>query len=264
MILDIYQVDAFTDKTFGGNPAAVCPLEAWLPDMQLQNIAMENNLSETAFFIPSQSSDADFDLRWFTPSCEVDLCGHATLATSFIIFDQLKLDKPTIRFSTRSGILTIEQTEYGLKMNLPVWDYKETDIPLLVTEALGAKPTALYKGNDWIALFDDEQTVRDLEPDMDKLLQIKDMRGILPTAKSNGKYDFISRFFGPAVGVPEDPVTGSAHCILTPFWAERLNKTTLHAYQASARGGALFCELKGDRVHITGQAVLYMTGQINV
>jgi len=260
MQIDLYQVDAFTDKVFGGNPAAVCPLEAWLPDDILQRIAMENNLSETAFFVPENNG---YHLRWFTPTTEVDLCGHATLATAFTLFSHLKFKEKTIQFSSRSGILEVTKTESGFMMDFPIWEYEEIEIDPRITDALGHKPTALFKGYDWIALFDNEETVRTLNPNHTKLLEIENMRGILPTAKGKD-YDFISRFFGPAVGVPEDPVTGSAHCILTPFWAKRLNKTSLHAYQSSARGGELFCQIKGDRVKIIGNAVLYMHGKINL
>ena len=260
MELDIYQVDAFTDEAFKGNPAAVVPLEKWLPDETLQNIAFENNLSETAFFV---KQDNNFHIRWFTPTTEVDLCGHATLASAFIIYNELEYAENQIHFACLSGDLFVTKKDNGYMMDFPTWNYEKTEITQEVIEALGAKPEALFTGNKWIALFDDENTVRTLTPDMEKIKNIKGSNGILPTAA--GKYvDFVSRNFAPQRGIPEDPVTGSAHCALTPFWAERLNKTKLKAYQASQRGGYLACELKGDRVEITGKACLYMKGTIYV
>ena len=259
--LEIFQVDAFSNKTFGGNPAAVCPLEDWLPDETLQNIALENNLSETAFFVPT---DKGFHLRWFTPTVEVDLCGHATLATAFVIFDQLDYEQDIITFETRSGDLHVHKKPHGLMMDFPVWTYERAAPPAILEEALGHKPDAVFSGHDWIAYYEDPELIKKIEPNMDTLAQFEDARAVIVTAEGKGEIDFISRFFGPRVGVPEDPVTGSAHCILTPFWADKLDKTSLRAYQASARGGNLLCELKGERVEITGQAVLYMKGTVYV
>ncbi|GJL85174.1 MAG: hypothetical protein DHS20C02_09490 [Micavibrio sp.] len=261
--LSIYQVDAFTNKVFGGNPAAVCPLESWLPDETLQKIAHENNLSETAFFVPDEG-EADYHLRWLTPTVEVDLCGHATLASAYVIFNHLGFKKDTVSFRTRSGLLYVHRKDNGLMMDFPAWEYREIDIPDLVTEALGHQPDQLYSGVDWVAVYDDPDIIAKIDPDLNKIMQLEDVRAIVVTAKGTGETDFISRFFGPRVGVPEDPVTGSAHCILTPIWAEKLGKTKLKAKQVSARGGELICELKDKRVEITGQAVLYMEGTINV
>ena len=261
MELPIYQVDAFTSDVFKGNPAAVVPLQQWLPDEVMQNIALENNLAETAFFIP----DGDgFHLRWFTPTVEVDLCGHATLATSWVIYNELGYDKPDIKFKSLSGELIVSKNENGLTLNFPIWEYHPVDIDDRVTDALGNKPDELYHGPDWLAVYNNPNIIETMQPDMFKLSEISECRGVIATAKTENDTDFISRWFGPNVGVPEDPVTGSAHCILTPIWAEKLGKTKLKAYQASPRGGHLDLELKDDRVHITGQATLYMKGTIYI
>ena len=261
MKLPIYQIDAFTDKPFHGNPAAVVPLSEWLPNETLQKIAMENNLSETAFFV---ADGEKFHLRWFTPTTEVDLCGHATLATSFAIFEELGYDKDTIHFTGLSGDLYITKTDNGMTMDFPLWPYETVENDAAISEALGAKPESIYSGYDWVALYDDENTVRNLTPDFEKLGKIGKMRGIIATAKSDGEHDFISRAFFPAIGIHEDPVTGSAHCILAPFWKERLNKSEFFAHQASARGGDLHLKINGDRLEITGQACLFMKGEIHI
>ena len=227
----------------------------------MQNIAQENNLAETAFFIP----DGDgFHLRWFTPTIEVDLCGHATLATSWVIYNELGYNKDTIYFSSLSGQLIVKRTDNKLTLDFPIWEKEKVALDNRVTEALGSEPLELYHGPDWIAVYDDIETIKNLNPDMFKLSSITECRGIIATAKGQGDLDFISRWFGPNVGVNEDPVTGSAHCVLTPLWAEKLGKTKLKAYQASARGGYLDLELKDDRVYITGQATLYMKGSIYI
>ena len=260
MELKIYQVDAFTDEVFTGNPAAIVPLDEWLPDETMQKIAMENSLSETAFFVPQNDK---YHIRWFTPSTEVKLCGHATLASAYVILTLQNNKADHVIFTSLSGDLTVTKNNDGFTMNFPVWEYEDTEVTDEVTQALGAKPSALFKGSKWIALFDSEETVRNLKPDLEKIKNIKDANGILPTAKGKD-VDFVSRNFAPQLGIPEDPVTGSAHCLLTPFWAKRLNKNTLLAYQASERGGYLKCELKGDRVNITGKACLYMKGTIHI
>ena len=261
MELPIYQVDAFTSQVFGGNPAAVVPLDEWLPDETLQKIALENNLSETAFFV---ANDNGFHLRWFTPTVEVDLCGHATLATSSVIYEQLGYDKPEIRFESLSGELIVKKSEDGFTLDFPVWPHTQIDIDPRVTDALGAEPTELYTGPDWVAVYDDASIVENMAPNMQKLSAISEARGIIATAAGKDGLDFVSRFFGPNVGVPEDPVTGSAHCILSPIWAEKLGKNQFKAKQVSERGGDLTCELKGDRVHITGKATLFSKGCIYV
>jgi len=263
MEFPIYQVDAFTSDVFKGNPAAVVPLQKWLPDDVMQNIALENNLAETAFFIP----DGDgFHLRWFTPTVEVDLCGHATLATSWVIYNVLNYDKDTIKFKSLSGDLIVYKSANGLTLDFPIWKHTKVDIDERITDALGHKPDELYHGPDWLVIYNDPKTIENMNPDMSKLSKISECRGVIATAKTdnNNNIDFVSRWFGPNVGVPEDPVTGSAHCILTPIWAEKLGKTKLKAYQASPRGGYLDLELKNDRVYITGQATLYMKGTIYI
>ena len=260
MHLDIYQIDAFTDEVFKGNPAAVVPLKEWLPDETLQNIAFENNLSETAFFVKKENV---FHLRWFTPTTDVDLCGHATLASAFLLFNKLGYKGNKIHFTCLSGDLYVTKKQNGYMMDFPVWEYEETPVTDEVIDALGTKPTELYKGKKWIAVFDEERIIRNIAPNMEKVKNIKGCGGILTTAKAKDT-DFISRNFAPQKGIPEDPVTGSAHCVLTPFWSKRLNKTKLTAYQASERGGYLLCELKNGRVEITGQACLYMEGKIQI
>lgn len=260
MQLDLYQVDAFTDKVFGGNPAAVCPLKEWLPDDVLQNIAMENNLSETAFFVPEGKN---FNLRWFTPVSEVDLCGHATLATAFTLFTQLGYKDETITFTGRSGELYVHKTSNGIMMDFPVWERTKTEIPEIIANAFGQVPLEFYEGFDAMAIFENAEDVRKIEPDF-TILKRYGARGVLITAPGDNGYDFVSRAFFPKLSIDEDPVTGSAHCILTPYWAERFNKNTLNAHQASERGGDLICTLKSDRVEITGNAVLYMQGKIYV
>lgn len=265
MQTEIYQVDAFTDKIFGGNPAAVCPLNEWLPDQTLLNIAAENNLSETAFFIPSESNDVDYDLRWFMPEAEVDLCGHATMAAAFIIFNHLGFNKKTVKFSSRSGILEVTKENENLCMSFPIWPIQPHNNSEDVSNALGKKPTALFKGQYWMAVFDSEDDIRSMKPNFNALKNLDEIDFLIVTAKSkDNNLDFISRFFCPKLGVNEDPVTGSAHCITAPYWANQFNKTMLYAYQASKRGGHIKCHLKDNHVEITGTAALYMKGIINV
>ncbi len=265
MQTDIYQVDAFTDKTFGGNPAAVCPLDTWLPDEILQNIAMENNLSETAFFIPSKIENIDYDLRWFMPEGEVDLCGHATMAAAFIIFNHMDFPKDAIHFSSRSGTLTVKKRNDDLCMDFPIWHVEEHTEKQELTDASGISPTAIFKGHYWMAIFESEDDITSMTPDFSQLQQINDIDFLIVTASSKDKnIDFVSRFFCPKLGVNEDPVTGSAHCVTAPYWENHLNKNILNAYQASKRGGQVRCEVGDKRVEITGQATLYMKGQIYV
>ncbi len=261
MELPIYQVDAFTSEVFKGNPAAVVPLQEWLPDEVLQNIAIENNLSETVFFVPTENS---FHIRWFTPTTEVDLCGHATLAASWVIYNKLSYKEDSIRYISLSGELIVKENNGKLTLNFPIWPYEKTDIDLRVSDALGSQPIELYKGQDWLAIYENQETIRHMTPDMVKLSEISECRGIIVTALSNGDIDFVSRWFGPNVGVPEDPVTGSAHCTLTPYWAKKLGKNSLKAQQVSPRGGDLSLELKDDRVFITGNATLYLQGNIYI
>jgi len=259
MQIKIFQVDAFTSKLFGGNPAAICPLEEWIPDIKMQQIAFENNLSETGFFVPE---DDFFRLRWFTPITEVDLCGHATLAAAYVLFNHLGYKEKTIRFKTRSGILSVSQNDELLTMNFPSTDLIKVDTPPDLIEGLGYEPVATYQSDDLLALYDSEEMVARLDPDFMKLSELS-ARGIIVTAKGNS-VDFVSRFFAPAVGINEDPVTGSAHTKLTPFWASRLGKNELTAVQLSERKGELKCKYLGDRVEISGKAVTYLVGEITV
>lgn len=259
MNLKLYQVDAFTDRHFGGNPAAVVPLTAWLPDDLLQAIAGENNLSETAFFVPLGPG---LQLRWFTPVREVDLCGHATLATAHVLFDLLGYDRSAIRFDTRSGPLFVEKQAGRLVMDFPA----DPPTPCAMIEALvgglGQTPVALLAAADYMAVFDSEAIVRTLRPDQNLLAQL-DLRGVMVTAPGV-EVDFVSRFFAPKYGIPEDPVTGAAHCALAPYWAGRLGKNQLEARQVSQRGGEITCRVHGDRVTLIGSAVLYLEGDIHV
>ncbi len=262
----IYQVDAFTSQTFGGNPAAVVPLDAWLPDDVMQNIAIENNLSETAFFVPDGD---DYFLRWFTPTYEIDLCGHATLATSHVILNELYPDRDTVIFKTNvAGDLTVTKDGDFLKMDFPCRPGEKIDIddvPPIVYESMNSpKPIEAYKARDLMLVYDDEDFVRNAKVDFSKLIKYPD--AVIITSKTKDKnYDFISRFFCPYdMGIPEDPVTGSAHCTLAPYWSEKLNKVKLSARQVSERGGDLSLELKDDRVYISGETKLYLKGTIYV
>ena len=260
MRLRIFQIDAFTDAVFGGNPAAVCPLESWLDDATLQAIANENNLSETAFFVPANGAYA---LRWFTPLAEVDLCGHATLASAHVVFHHLHRDADSVAFETRSGRLYVTRDDDGLTMDFPALAAHLIESPADLAKGLGAEPEAVFADMDYLALFATEADVRAIQPDMTALARLEERRGIIVTAPGESA-DFVSRFFSPRLGVPEDPVTGSAHCMLAPFWAERLGKTVLNAQQVSARGGAVQCTVAGDRVRLAGRAVQYLEGSIAV
>jgi PhzF family phenazine biosynthesis protein len=255
--IPIYQVDAFTGRLFAGNPAAVCPLETWLEAPQMQSIAAENNLSETAFFVRNGES---YDLRWFTPACEVDLCGHATLASAFVVFEILDPAAKLVRFQTRSGELRVSRDGDLLTMDFPARPPQPCDPSPALAAALGKPPRELGAARDYLAVYDSEDDVRSLAPDM-RAVAALDRFAVIVTAPGRHA-DFVSRFFAPAHGVDEDPVTGSAHCTLIPYWAERLGKTKLHALQVSARGGELWCELKGGRVTISGRAVRYLEGTI--
>jgi PhzF family phenazine biosynthesis protein len=255
--MKIYQIDAFTDHVFGGNPAAVCPLESWLPDELMQHIAMENNLSETAFFV--RRNDV-FEIRWFTPELEIDLCGHATLASAHVIFNHLGYDKGTIHFRYAGGKLTINKNEGLLEMDFPAIVSTKTEVTDLMTNVFGKKPIEAFKARDLLLLFDSEQDILDLTPDFISMQQI-DHLGVVATAPGE-KVDFVSRFFAPRVGINEDPVTGSAHCMLIPFWAERLKKNSMIARQLSKRAGSLHCEYNHERVLISGFSVTYMVGEL--
>lgn len=259
----IFQVDAFTGRRFAGNPAAVCPLEAWPRDELLQAIAAENNLSETAFLVPR---DDDYELRWFTPEAEVELCGHATLAAGHVVLRILQGTRETVCFHTASGPLEVVREGERLAMDFPAVPAAPAPTPSGLVEALGARPEALLGATDWLAVYGDSGTVEALEPDMARLREL-DRRGVIVTAPGPGAEegdgaDFVSRFFAPKVGVPEDPVTGSAHCTLAPYWAGRLGRDRLLGRQLSRRGGTVACELRGERVRLAGRAVLYLEGRI--
>lgn len=264
MNLDIYQVDAFTNKTFGGNPAAIVPLKEWLPAETMQNIALENNLAETAFFV--REGDG-YGLRWFTPTVEMDLCGHATLATGFLIFDVLGTDEKVLKFQTKSGLLTVEKDDDRFVLDFPSRPAVATEIPEGLAAAIGKQPKEVLKSRDYMMVYESEDDIRQISPDFAAMLKIPGLKipahGVIVTAPGKD-CDFVSRFFAPEVGVFEDPVTGSSHCNLIPYWAEKLSKTELFAKQLSARGGELFCELDGDRVKIGGNATLYLKGEIYV
>ena len=261
MRLPLYQVDAFTDHVFGGNPAGVVPLERWLADATMQAIAAENNLAETAFFVREGEGYA---LRWFTPTVEVDLCGHATLASAYVICDRLERGRKHVTFRTlKAGTLTVEKVGDEFVMDFPARPARPIDAPSGIAEALGRRPTALLAARDYLAVFDRAQDVAALAPDFDAIRRL-DTFAVIATAPGSDGIDFVSRFFAPAQGVPEDPVTGSSHCTLTPYWAERLGKAKLRARQISPRVGDLICELRGERVAIAGKCVLYLEGTIAV
>lgn len=257
--LDLFQVDAFAERVFEGNPAAVVPLQQWLADDLLLKIAEENNLSETAFIVPQGEG---FQLRWFTPAAEVDLCGHATLAAAHVVFEHLGYAHKQVSFESRSGELIVHRTEQGLMMDFPATLPESVAVPEAISQVLNVEPQAVLLGFDHIVVLADEQQVLDLSPDL-SVLQRLDSRGVVFTAPGSN-YDCVSRCFFPKLNVPEDPVTGSAHCQLAPFWAQRLNKNHILARQASRRGGTLQCVVVGDRVQIHGTAVDYLKGTIKL
>ncbi len=257
--MKVYQVDAFTDHVFGGNPAAVVPLKEWLPEETMQKIAMENNLSETAFFV---EEDDNFHIRWFTPEIEIDLCGHATLASAHVIFNYLKYQGETVRFKYAKGSLAVSKNSDLLEMDFPSVRSEETVVSDQIAKALGRKPLKAMKARDLLVLFESEKDILELKPDFVALAEMEYL-GVIATAPGN-KVDFVSRFFAPRAGINEDPVTGSAHCMLIPFWAQKLNKNEMDAVQLSKRIGQLHCEYKGERVLISGHAVTYLIGEINI
>jgi len=264
MKLTIYQVDAFTKKLFHGNPAAVIPLEKWLDDDLMQKIAMENNLSETVFFVPSSQLGADFDIRWFTPAIEINLCGHATLAAAYIIFNHLGFKNFNLNFHSKSGKLSVEKRADVIVMDFPAWKPERfTDYPDSILAALKVNEiVGVYKNRDLLVELQNEEAVKKCSPDF-SLLKETGYKVII-TAPGSNEVDFVSRFFAPTAGIDEDPVTGSAHSQLIPFWAEKLNKKKMFAKQISQRGGELECKWWGDRVTMAGQCVFYMKGEIEV
>ncbi len=257
--IKLYQVDAFTGKVFGGNPAGVCPLAEELPDEMMQKIAAENNLSETAFIF---TRDGSLHIRWFTPETEVNLCGHATLASAFVMFHHEGFTGQILEFQSKSGRLRVKNKGDILELDFPVTSYEKTESVEGLAEALRKAPSEIYLADDVLAVFDSEDDIVNMEPDFRALKNLP-YRGVCVTAKGNS-CDFVSRFFAPNVGIDEDPVTGSAHCLLTPYWTERLNKKLMTARQVSKRGGMLFCTLDYDRVLIAGKCVLYMKGIISL
>ena len=260
MKLPFYHIDSFANSVFSGNPAGVCPLDRWIDDGKMQAVAAENNLSETAFFV---RDGEDYALRWFTPACEMDLCGHATLASALIVFTRLEPERSHVRFTTRSGILEVSRDGDRLAMDFPAWPASPCIPSPGMIAALGVEPDAVLAGErDYLAVYPDVATVRALAPDADGLMKL-DRHAVIVTAPGED-CDFVSRFFAPKVGIYEDPVTGSAHCTLVPYWSERLGKTNLFARQVSARGGALWCEDRGERVRIAGHAVVYLEGEITL
>jgi PhzF family phenazine biosynthesis protein len=260
MELRIYQVDAFADRLFGGNPAAVCPLEAWLPDAVMQQIAAENNLAETAFYV---RSNGGFHIRWFTPTVEVELCGHATLASAHVVFVQDGYKGAIVEFASKSGPLKVTREGELLVLDFPADRVEPVAVPPLLIDALGREPVETHKGRtDYLVVYGAEEHVATLAPDLGHLAMVP-ARGIIVTAPGR-EVDFVSRFFAPQVGVPEDPVTGSAHTTLTPYWSARLGKPVLSAVQLSKRRGRLRCRLAGDRVEIAGRAVPYLAGTITI
>jgi predicted PhzF superfamily epimerase YddE/YHI9 len=261
MKLSYFQVDAFSSEPFHGNPAGVCLLERWLSDSTLQNVAAENNLSETAFLV-RRGGNVDFDLRWFTPATEVDLCGHATLASAFVLFAELGESGNEIRFSSRSGILKVARENELLVLDFPARPATPCRPPEPLLRGLGKAPSETRKARDYLAVFASAAEVLALRPDFTALATL-DCLGIIATAPGED-CDFVSRFFAPGAGIPEDPVTGSAHCTLIPYWSQRLGRERLFARQVSSRGGELFCRQAGERVFIGGKAVLYSKGHIEI
>ena len=270
MKLTLYQVDAFTDKIFGGNPAAVIPLKKWIPDGLMQQLALENNLSETVFFVPSEKKRVDYDIRWFTPELEINLCGHATLASAYVVIEILEEKKKKVVFNSKSGLLTVRKDSQsppsggfrGL-MDFPSWKpEKINDYPDELIASLGnPEIVAVYKYRDSLVELPSEEAVKKIQPDF--TLMKKTGEKVIITAPGK-EVDFVSRFFAPIAGVDEDPVTGSAHSQLIPFWSEKLGKNKMQAKQLSKRGGDIYCEQNGDRVVIGGECAFYMKGEVSI
>ena len=259
--IKIFHIDAFTEKVFSGNPAAVCILDKWIDVDKMQKIASENNLAETAFVV---KKDNDFEIKWFTPTIEVELCGHATLASAYVLFKYYDYQSEKINFfSSHSGLLSVEKNNEFLTLDFPTDIYKKTDIPNALSKAFDIKPIEVYKGkSDYLLIFSSQEEIENADPDLNMISTI-DGRGVMISAKGN-ETDFVSRFFAPQSGIDEDPVTGSAHTTLTPYWSKKLNKKVLTAKQLSKRGGDLKCEYLGEHVKITGKAVTYLIGEIEI
>jgi PhzF family phenazine biosynthesis protein len=257
----IFQLDAFTTERFAGNPAAVMPLERFPDDALLQTIAAENNLSETAYLVPEGSA---YRIRWFTPAAEVPLCGHATLASAAVVMERLEPGRPSVTFHSASGPLSVQRAAGAYRMDFPARPAAPIAIPKGMVDALGTKPVAVLANDfNYLVILESEPAVRQLAPDLTRIAAL-DRGGVIVTAAAERPYDFVSRYFAPAKGVPEDPVTGSAHCALAPLWAEKLGKRTLRAFQASRRGGEVLCRVGGDRVELEGACVFYLEGEAEI
>ena len=260
MKIPYYQVDAFTSSVFSGNPAGVCLLDKWPNDSILQSIATENNLSETAFIVKNEKG---YDIRWFTPKIEVDLCGHATLASAFVVFKYVDSSLVSVQFESKSGLLIVNRENDLLSMDFPSRKPSPCTVPQELIDGIGAEPLEVLRSHrDYLAVFTSEEQIKSIQPNMEQLLKL-DCLGIIVTAQGTGS-DFVSRVFAPRAGISEDPVTGSTHSTLIPYWAKRLRKSDLHAFQLSKRGGELYCKDKGDRVIIAGHAVTYLEGTISI
>lgn len=261
MRIPIFHIDAFTTRRFAGNPAAVMRLGSFLDDVVLQRIAAENNLSETAFLVPAGD---EYSLRWFTPITEVPLCGHATLASAAVVMQRLEPERKVVVFHSASGPLIVNRTETGYAMDFPARPSQPISTPPVLVEALGVDPLEVFNNEfNYLALVESEAVLRALAPDMVALARIG-RPGVIVTAAAEKEYDFVSRYFAPAKGIPEDPVTGAAHCMLAPYWANRLGKTVFRAFQASRRGGEITCRLSGDRVKLEGACVFYLEGEVEI
>jgi PhzF family phenazine biosynthesis protein len=257
----IFQIDAFTTRRFAGNPAAVMPMDSFPTDAVLQAIAAENNLSETAFLV---REGEDYRLRWFTPNVEVPLCGHATLASAAVVMERLEPGRRSVVFHSASGPLTVNRSKSGYVMNFPARPSELVSLPPGLAEVLGVVPVEVFSNAfNYLALIESVQALRGLAPDMAALTQM-DRPGVIVTASGDGTYDFVSRYFAPAKGIPEDPVTGAAHCMLAPYWSKRLGKTEFRAFQASPRGGQIICRMAGDRVELEGACVFYLEGMAEI
>ncbi len=257
----IFQIDAFATRRFTGNPAAVMPMKTFPADAVMQAIAAENNLAETAFLVPEGS---DYRLRWFTPATEVPLCGHATLASAATVMERLEPGRTRVIFHSASGPLTVSRADAGYVMDFPARPSELVPSPRGLAEALGVVPTEVFvNAFNYMAVLDSAQVLRELAPDMSALARV-DRGGVIVTAHGDGIYDFVSRYFAPAKGIPEDPVTGSSHCMLAPYWAKRLGKTAFRAFQASHRGGEVLCRLAGDRIELEGTCVFYLEGEVQM
>jgi len=261
MRVPLFQVDAFTTQLFGGNPAAVMVLDAFLPDASLQQIAAENNLAETAFLVHEGDG---YRIRWFTPGVEVPLCGHATLASAAVVMERLKPGRTSVVFQSASGPLAVNRTETGYVLDFPARPFEKVNAPQALVEALGHAPVEVHvNAFNYMCVVESAYTVRTIEPDMAGIKSM-DRPGVIVTALGDSGFDFISRYFAPAKGIPEDPVTGAAHCMLAPYWGKRLGKTSMRAFQASSRGGQVLCRLVGDRVELEGSCVFYMEGTAEI